>query len=401
MLGNMVSKYSYPKEEQPFTLPVDLPAKVEGKHGNVEFNGKGTLHVTADKITFIDEKTGPLLDIHVNSEVLGWMRLIKPGRLTKRTGVEVAWSKNGLGIGFFELPDNVRKVLEFALNKHMGWTVEKEDDLIGLLTASSESLGWPKEQLEKVAPREHFFANRANIATLARYARGRMQHDPATELPRLSNGNPPESIWVLRYTQYLSHIERFVTKHPDLENLFPYWTVDRLATESVKMMQSIDYKIDVSQSATQIKPALFDIASNVIGIGESVDMFGGFRIILCPEDAVEILQEWRTADIDSPDWVTHDGGIEYLNKSIEFKELLLAGRTDEARSLMEGMQDTLKRYLMSKAKNTGVDAKQLWWERQGVLLQYLLLLEYVNESVKRGVWKPVVVSPLRVRAPTA
>jgi hypothetical protein len=396
----MATKHAYPKEGETFTLPIDLPARVEGKHGNVEFTGKGTIHITTDKITFIDEKTGPLVDLIVDRDVVGWMRLVKPGRLAKRTGVEVAWLKEGPGLGFFELSDDARKVFEFALNKHMGWTLEKEDDLIGLLTASSESLGWPKEQLEKVAPREHFFANRANIARLARYARGRMQHDPATELPHLSDGNAPEAMWVIRYSQYMTRIERFVTKHPDLANLFPYWTADTLATESVKLMQSIDYQTPVQKATTQIKPVLLDIAGNVIGIGESLRILGGNAIVFSPEDAQQFLQNIRTSDIDSTDWVTHKGGIDYLNKRIEFAELLLAGRADEAPDMMVSMQQAYSIYLKSKAENTGVDFLALWWEKQGILTAYTILLMYVAESVKRGVWKPVVMSPLRVSAPS-
>lgn len=412
----MASKYVLPKEGQPYVLPIEIPAKVEGKHGNVEFNGKGKIKLIPYpdsaikeygydptcpwKLIFIDDKTGPLLELNLGQHVLGWYRAFREGRLAKRNGVDITWSKDGIqGRGFFDVGSgNERMLLEFGLNKQMGWSLLDKEDCWTVLTASSAALEWPKELWHKVLLREHFFKNSTNISMLYKKARGRMQHDPAVPLPLLSSGEEPEMWWVCRYVQSFSHIERYSLKHPELANLFPHWTSDSLATKSVEMMQSIDYKCPPLEAVLQNKVFLGDIAGNVIGLGEGIDRTEPVEI-LCPEEAVEALQVMRTDRIDSPTWLAHKGGIDFINKQIEFTELLLAGRVEEAKDAMSSMFALFQTYLKNGAQDKGKDFKVLWLERQPRTLAWQVLLAYVTESVKRGIWKPVNITPIRVRAP--
>lgn len=410
------------KEGEHFTLPLEMPARVEGVHGKVPFNGKGVIRIEGfkdddaasragypawrmpgknipDTFTFIDNKAGPLVRMVLGNDMLGWHRAHKTGRLTKRNGVNVVWDVNDVsGWGFFAGKSNW--LLEYAMNEIMGWNLFDEEDAWNLLTADTLSMGWPKEQMMKINLREHFFKNPLNKLILFRKARGRMEQDPALPMPELVGGGAPERFWISRYVIASSAIERHVVKHPELANLYPEWTADALATQFVKMMQKINYVPDALEAHLENQVFLADIAGNVIGLGECLDKTEPF-LVLSYEHAVEGLQVARTNRIDHQDWVVHNGGIDYINKRIEWTELLLAGKWEEAAELKKKMYDLFQKYLESKAQDTGKDVKVLWIERLPLMLKYDVLQAYVGESARRGMWKAINVTPLRISAPAA
>ncbi|WP_337863946.1 hypothetical protein [Nitrososphaera sp.] len=409
------------KEGEHFILPIEMPAKVEGVHGKVPFNGNGVIRIEGfkddetakragfpawrmpgknipDTFTFVDDKAGPLVRMVLGNDMLGWHRAHKAGRLTKRNGVNVVWDVNGVsGWGFFEAGKN-NWLLEYALNKIMGWNLFDEEDAWNVLTADTLSMGWPKEQMMKINLREHFFKNTLNELILFRKARGRMEQDPAVPMPELTGGGAPERFWILRYVMASSAIERHVAKHPELDNLYPEWTADALATQYVKMMQKINYVPDALEAHLENQVFLADVAGNVIGLGESIDKTEP-RIILSPEHASEALQVERTANIDNSSWVRYEGGVPYINKRIEWTELILAGKWEEAAEIKNKVYETFRAYLKNAAQNTGKDFMVLWLERQPLMLMWEVLQAYVGESVRRGLWDPVILTPLRVKAP--
>jgi hypothetical protein len=411
------------KEGEHFILPIEMPAKVEGVHGKVPFNGKGVIRIEGfkddetakragfpewrmpgknipDTFTFIDDKVGPLVRMVLGNDMLGWHRAHKAGRLAKRNGVNMVWDVNDVsGWGFFEASKN-NWLLEYALNKIMGWNLFDEEDAWNLLTADTLTMGWPKEQMMKINLREHFFKNPLNKMTLFRKARGRMEQDPAVPMSELAGGGAPERFWISRYVMASSAIERHVVKHPELANLYPEWTADALATQYVKLMQKINYIPNALEAHLENQVFLADIAGNVIGMGECLDKTEP-RLIVSPEHAVESLQVLRTDRIDSQNWVVHEGGIEFVNKQIEWTELLLSGKWEEAAEVKKKMYAAFQTYLKSKAKVTGKDLMVLWIERIPRMLSWDVLQGYVGESVRRGVWKTVNVTPLRVSPPSA
>lgn len=411
------------KEGEHFVLPIETPAKVEGVHGKVPFNGKGVIRIEGfkddeaarragfpawrmpgknipDTFTFIDDKAGPLVRMVLGNDMLGWHRAHKAGRLAKRNGVNVVWDVNGVsGWGFFEAGKN-NWLLEYALNKRMGWTLIDEEDAWNLLTADTLSMGWPKEQMMKINLREHFFKNSLNELILFRKARGRMEQDPAMPMPGLTGGGAPERFWILRYVRTSSAIERHVVKHPELANLYPEWTADALATQYVKMMQKINYVPDALEAHLENQVFLADVAGNIIGMGECLDKMWP-ELILSYEHAVEALQAIRTDRIDSPSWVKYEGGIDYVNKCIEWAELLLAGKWEEAAEVKKNVYEAFETYIKNGARDTGKDFMVLWIERTPRMLTYDVLQAYVGESVRRGVWKPVNTTPLRISTPPA
>ena len=335
----------------------------------------------------------------LGNDVLGWHRAHKPGRLTRRNGVNIVWDVNNIsGWGFFEAGKN-NWLLEYALNKIMGWNLFDEEDAWNLLTADTLSMGWPKEQMMKINLREHFFKNSLNELMLFRKARGRMEQDPATPMPELTGGGFPERFWISRYVIASSAIERHVVKHPELANLYPEWTADAMATQLVKIMQKIDYVPDAFEAHLENQVFLADVIGNVIGMGECIDKTEPF-LVLSYEHAVESLQAARVNRIDHSDWVTHCGGIDYLNERIEWTELLLAGKWEEAAEVKKNVYDNFHTYLKNGAQDTGKDLLVLWAERVPRMLTYDVLQAYVGESVRRGVWKPVNMSPLRISAPS-
>jgi hypothetical protein len=409
------------KEGEHFALPIEMPAKVEGVHGKVPFNGKGVIRIEGfkddeaarragfpawrmpgknipDTFTFIDDKAGSVVLMVLGNDMLGWHRAHKAGRLAKRNGVNIVWDVNDVsGWGFFEVGKN-NWLLEYALNKRMGWNLFDEEDAWNLLTADTLSMGWPKEQMMKINLREHFFKNPLNKLILFRKARGRMEHDPAVPMQELTGGGAPERFWISRYVMASSAIERHVAKHPELANLYPEWTADALATQYVKMMQKIDYVPNALEAHLENQVYLADIAGNVIGMGECLDKTEPF-LVLSYEHAVEALQVFRTDRIDSHSWLRHAGGIEHVNKCIEWSELSLAGKWEEAAGVKKEMFETFEKYLKNGAQETGKDFMLLWIERLPIMLMWDVLQAYVGESVRRGVWKPVSVTPLRVNAP--
>jgi hypothetical protein len=412
------------KEGEHFMLPIEMPAKVEGVHGKVPFNGKGIIRIEGftddaaarragfpewrmpgknipDIFTFVDDKAGPLVRIVLGNDMLGWHRAHKAGRLAKRTGVNIVWDVNELsGWAFFEAGKN-NWLLEYALNKRMGWSLVDEEEAWSLLTADNLSMEWPKEQMMRINLREHFFKNSMNELMLFKKARGRMEQDPALPLPELvGGGGAPERFWVSRYVIASSAIERHVIRHPELANLYPEWTADALATQYVRMMQKINYVPDTLEAHLESQVFLADVAGNMIGLGECLDKTEPF-LVLSYEHAVEGLQVARTNRIDHPDWIRHNGGIDYINKRIEWTELLLAGKWEEGAGAKEKMHDLFQKYLKNKAHDTSRDLMVLWIERLPIMLKYDVLQAYVGESVRRGVWKPIDVTPLRVSAPTA
>jgi len=411
------------KEGEHFALPIEMPAKVEGVHGKVPFNGKGLIRIEGfkddeaarragfpewrmpgksipDTFTFIDDKAGPLVRMVLGNDMFGWHRAHKAGRLAKRNGVNIVWDVNGVsGWGFFEAGKN-NWLLEYALNKIMGWNLFDEEDAWNLLTADTLSMGWPKEQMMKINLREHFFKNSLNELILFRKARGRMEQDPAVSMPELTGGGAAERFWILRYVMASSAIERHVVKHPELTNLYPEWTADAMATQYVKMMQKINYVPDALKAHLENQVFLADIAGNVIGLGECLNKTEP-ELILSYEHAVDALQVERTANIDNSSWVRHEGGIEYVNKRIEWTELLLAGKWEEAAEVKMKLYETFEKYLKNAAVNTGKDFMVLWLERIPVMLTWDVLQAYVGESVRRGVWKPLNMTPMRINAPSS
>jgi hypothetical protein len=409
------------KEGERFMLPIEMPAKVEGVHGEVPFNGKGFIRIVGfkddgaarragfpqwrmpgknipDIFTFVDDKAGPLVRIVPGNDMLGWHRVQKAGRLGKRTGVNIVWNVNELsGWGFFEAGKN-NWLLEYALNKIMAWNLFDEEEAWSLLTADTLSMEWPKEQMMKINLREHFFKNPTNKLMLFRRARGRMEQDPALPLPELVGGGAAERFWVSRYVIASSAIERHVIKHPELANLYPEWTADALTTQYVKMMQKINYVPDALGAHLENQVFLADVAGNLIGLGECINKTEPF-LLLSYEHAVESLQVARINRIDNPDWIVHSSGIEYVNKRIEWTELLFAGKWEEATEVKTKMYDLFQKYLKSKAEDTDKDFKVLWIERLPIMLKYDVLQAYVGESVRRGMWKPVSMTPLRVSSP--
>ncbi|AIF85400.1 hypothetical protein NTE_03372 [Candidatus Nitrososphaera evergladensis SR1] len=412
------------KEGEHFVLPIEIPAKVEGVHGKVPFNGNGIIRIegftddTAARragfpewripgknipniFTFVDDKAGPLVRIVPGNDMLGWHRAQKAGRLAKRTGVNIVWDVNELsGWAFFEAGKN-NWLLEYALNKIMGWNLFDEEEAWSLLTADTLAMEWPKEQMMKINLREHFFKNPTNKLMLFRRARGRMEQDPALPLPELvGGGGAPERYWVSRYVFASSAIERHVIRHPELANLYPEWTADALATKYVRMMQKINYVPDALEAHLENQVFLADVVGNLIGLGECIDKTEPF-LVLSYEHAVEGLQAFRTDRIDSPSWLNHAGGVEHINKCIEWTELLLAGKWEDAAKVEREMYETFEKYLKNGAKDTGKDFMMLWIERLPIMLMWDVLQAYVGESVRRGIWKPVNVTPLRVNASPA
>jgi len=411
------------KEGEHFALPIEMPAKVEGVHGKVPFNGRGVIRIEGFKddeaakragfpewrmpgknipntFTFIDDKAGPLVRMVIGNDMLGWHRAHKAGRLAKRNGVNMVWDVNDVsGWGFFEAGKN-NWLLEYALNKIMGWNLFDEEDAWNLLTADTLSMGWPKEQMVKVNLREHFFKNPLNKLILFRKARGRMEQDPAVPMQQLTDGGVPERFWISRFVMASSAIERHVVKHLELANLYPDWTADALATQYVKLMQNVNYIPNALEAHLENQVFLADIAGNLIGMGECLDKTEPF-LVLSYEHAVEGLQVARTDRIDSPNWLKHDGGIEFINIQIEWTELLLAGKWEEAAELKMKMYDLFEKYLKSKAQDVSKDFKVLWIERLPLMLKYDVLQAYVGESVRRGMWKPINLTPLRISAPAS
>lgn len=411
------------REDERFVLPIEMPAKVQGVHGRVPFSGKGIIRIEGfnddeaarragflawrmpgknipDTFTFIDYKSGPLVRMVLGNDMYGWHRAHKAGRLAKRNGVNVVWDVNDVsGWGFFEAGKN-NWLMEYALNKIMGWNLFDEEDAWNVLTADTLSMGWPKEQMMKINLREHFFKNRLNKLVLFRKARGRMEQDPAAPLPELKGGGSPERFWISRYVIASSAIERHIVKHPELANLYPEWTADALATQYVKMMKKINYMPDALETQLENQVFLADIAGNVIGMGECIDKTWP-ELILSYEHAVKALQAIRTDRIDSPSWVRHEGGIDYVNRCIEWAELLLASKWEEAAEVKKKVYDTFQTYLKNGARDTGKDFPVLWIERIPRMLTYDVLQAYVGESVRRGVWSPVTTTPVRISAPTA
>lgn len=411
------------KEGEHFALPIEMSAKVEGVHGKVPFNGKGVVRIEGfkddeaarragfpawrmpgknipDTFTFIDDKAGPLVRMVLGNDMLGWHRAHKAGRLAKRNGVNIVWDVNDVsGWGFFEAGTN-NWLLEYALNKRMGWNLFDEEDAWNLLTADTLSMGWPKEQMMKINLREHFFKSSLNELILFRKARGRMEQDPAVPMPELTGGGTPERFWILRYVMASSAIERHVVKHLDLANLYPEWTADVLATQYVKMMQKTNYVPDALEAQLENQVFLADIAGNVIGMGECLDKTSPELILSC-EHAVEALQAIRTDRIESPNWLRFEGGIDFVNKQIEWTELLLAGKWEVAAEQKKNMYDAFQMYVKNKARVTGKEFMVLWIERIPRMLSWDVLQGYVGESVRRGVWKSVNVTPMRVSQPAA
>jgi hypothetical protein len=410
------------KEGEHFALPIEMPAKVEGVHGKIPFNGRGVIHIEGfkdddaaaragfpswrmpgknipDTLTFIDGKAGPLVRMVLGNDMLGWHGAHKAGRLARRSGVNVVWDVNDVsGWGFFEAGKN-NWLLEYALNKIMGWNLFGEEDAWNLLTADTLSMGWPREQMMKVNLREHFFKSPLNKLILFKKARGRMEQDPAVPMPELAGGGAPERFWISRYIQASSAIERHVVKRQELANLYPEWTADALATQFVKMMQKINYVPDALEAHLENQVFLADIAGNITGMGECLDKTEPF-LVLSYEHAVEGLQMIRTDRIDSPSWVRHEGGVDYVNKCIEWAELLLAGKWEEAAEVKKKVYETFETYLKNGARDTGKDFHVLWIERIPRMLTYDVLQAYVGESVRRGVWRSVSTTPVRISVPT-
>jgi hypothetical protein len=65
------------------------------------------------------------------------------------------------------------------------------------------------------------------------------------------------------------------------------------------------------------------------------------------------------------------------------------------------MYETFQKYLRNGARDTGKGFMVLWIERLPIMLKWDVLQAYVGESSRRGVWKPVNVTPLRVSTPSA
>ena len=165
-------------------------------------------------------------------------------------------------------------------------------------------------------------------------------------------------------------------------------------------MQKINYIPNALESHLENQVFLADIAGNVIGMGECLDKTEPF-LVMSYEHAVEGLQVFRTDRIDSPSWSRYEGGIQHVNKCIEWTELLLAGKWEEAAAAKKEMYETLEKYLRNGARDTDKDFMVLWIERLPIMLKWDVLQAYVGESVRRGLWKPVNLTPLRVSMPSA
>lgn len=436
--AEFMSKNLVHKEREPFHLPVEIPVKVTGELAGVKFSGEGGVRIIGfesdeaareagiedwrfpgkdipDYITYIDNKVGKMFSFRIGNDVWGWWRAKMPGRLTSTIGVNVVFlptkdeMKKGGWVFFDAGKYNI--LLEFALNKRMGWTIWDQDTLWNLLTADSLSLGWPRELLMKYNVREHFFSNMYNKLLLAQAVRGRMGQDPSKPLRQVPAMMFTEALWVSRYVVYSSAIERFVFEHPELANLFPGWTADSMATHAINLRYQFKPQEDHQQHKNN-QVEIMDIAGNLVGVAESF-WWDKPRYILSPEYAVDVLVDMRKVAIDSPGWLKYDGGVDYVSKRNEYLELLLAGKVEEAKQAWEDTYRTYYRYLQSKAKavpaRDGMDMptpdnwfenfQVIWLDRVQITAGWDLLLAYVRECVKRGQWKPVNVSPLRISAP--
>ncbi|MEP0825212.1 MAG: hypothetical protein HRF40_06985 [Nitrososphaera sp.] len=455
-MHELMSKNLISKEGEPFHLPVAIPVKVRGNIASVDFSGEGTLQITGfdsdedaikagwmewrlpgkdipNYVTYVDNKVGKMFSFRLGDDLAGWWRAKMPGRLASTTGVNVVFwprgpdsnAKKG-GWTFFDA-GKYNALLEFALNKVTGWVIWDAELLWNLLTADTLSLGWPKEMLKKINFREHFFSNIYNRMLLVGHARGRMGYDPARTTPvsgmdKVWAFDFGETLWVDRYVKFASAIERHVEfDHPENANLFPGWAADTMATHAVNLRAKMNFIENAKQYRTFVnvhkenKVEILDIAGNLVGIGECY-WWDRPSFLLSPEYAADCLVEARRTSIDSPNWLRHDGGVEFVNNRNEFYELLLAGKVEEARKAWEDTYSAYSKYLTSKAKvvparksfiDEGIKLPDDWYDNFGqycldkvdVMLDWDLFLAYVRSCVERGQWKPVNVTPLRVSAP--
>ncbi len=448
-------------EGEPVHLPVEIPVKAAGQLVGVDFEGEGVVRIIGytdeeaherklpewmepfkdrpQYLIYIDKRAGQMAKIVLGSDLLGWWRAKKPGRLGSSSGVNIAilptrytkdgkYYDNGIrenpGWIFFDA-GKYNILLEFLLNKIMGWTIWNREDVWNLLTADTAKLGIPKEiWAEKRNFREHFLPNQYNKWQIFPDVRARMGRDPAKMMPELyymPYFMHAEDAWIDRYVLFASALERFVNfEHPECANLFPNWTADAMATKAVNMLYRVqdsrdrpEFRVLDCMKIQQIE--LWDIAGNIVGLAESVDMIKP-KYIFCPEHAADALVGMRKTDIDSPLWLKYDSGVEFVNKRNEFYELLLEGRLEEAGDARKVMHDLYITGMKSKARTEIVsrfakdlskredyiaNLEALVLSKASLMCGWDLLLAYVSECVRRGLWKPVKVSPLRIARPPA